>query len=352
MPTIPLSVSKEDKIMIIAPHPDDECIGCGGLLSLYPEKCSVIVMTDGSHGNINVKPEQERKIRKNQFINEMAQAGIKDYIWLGYPDGELMSIKDCAENIKFEKYTKIFLPWRDDNHLDHTAAFIYSIDAIKKKCSYKVEVYEYEVHVPFHDVTHYLDITDVMQNKEKLIRCHKDQMKTLEYDKQVNSLARYRACQMNKGDCFFETYRKVDIDLQNNENDEVVMREKNLQKYKQFYTLFGKWIRMYQKKIYMNFWLQKNKAINISVYGYGVIGKLVVSEIIENCTNTNIVEILDRRDIKCDVEGVNITSPENGVIDVDFVIVTTVYDYKDIELDLKKFGYRNVISIQSIIESL
>lgn len=88
MSSISINIKKEDKILIIAPHPDDECIGCGGLLSLYPEKCSVVVMTDGSQGNDNVKSEQEADIRKNQFIDEMTQAGIADYVWLGYPDGD------------------------------------------------------------------------------------------------------------------------------------------------------------------------------------------------------------------------------------------------------------------------
>ena len=128
MSKILINIKCDDKILIIAPHPDDECIGCGGLLSLYPEKCSVVVMTDGSQGNINVVPEQEAIIRKNQFINEMKFAGIDDYTWLGFADGTLMSIKDCAQNIQFENYTKIFLPWRDDNHPDHTAAFLYSLN--------------------------------------------------------------------------------------------------------------------------------------------------------------------------------------------------------------------------------
>ena len=352
MSSISINIKKEDKILIIAPHPDDECIGCGGLLSLYPEKCSVVVMTDGSQGNDNVKSEQEADIRKNQFIDEMTQAGIADYVWLGYPDGGLMGIKDCTETIKIEKYTKIFLTWRDDNHPDHTAAFMYSLEVIKKRCNAKTEIYEYEVHVPFHDVTHYLDITDVMQYKEQLIRCHKDQIKISPYDKRVNSLARYRACQLNQADCFFETYRKVDIDKEDGANEELIIREKTLQKYKQFYGLFARWISLYQKKIYIDSWLHENNVKNISVYGYGVIGKLVVNEIITNCKNINIVEILDLRNVQCDIDGINIVMPEEGKINVDLMIVTALYDYKDIEKELKNMGYLNVISIQTILEQL
>lgn len=352
MPAISLSVSKEDKILIIAPHPDDECIGCGGLLSLYPEKCSVVVITDGSQGNINVKPEYEKNVRKIQFIDEMTQAGIDDYIWLGYPDGELMGIEECTKNINFEQFTKIFLPWRDDNHSDHTAAFMYSLEEIKKKCGAKVEIYEYEVHVPFHDVTHYLDITDVMKKKEQLIKCHKDQVEISPYNIRVNSLVKYRACQLNQSNCYFETYRKVNNDAENGLTGEMNIREKTLQKYKLFYSLLANWICLYQKNISIASWFQKNNVRNISVYGYGVIGKLLVNEMIINCKNVNIIEILDRGSVKCNIEGIDIVKPENGKKNIDLIIVTVLNDYKDIEKELKKMGYLNVISIQTILEKL
>ena len=50
MATLPIVIDSEDKIAIIAPHPDDECIGVGGILSLYPELCDVFVLTDGRYG--------------------------------------------------------------------------------------------------------------------------------------------------------------------------------------------------------------------------------------------------------------------------------------------------------------
>ena len=47
----PLVIKETEKILIVAPHPDDESIGTGGLLSLYSNQCDVIVMTDGRYGN-------------------------------------------------------------------------------------------------------------------------------------------------------------------------------------------------------------------------------------------------------------------------------------------------------------
>lgn len=44
--------------------------------------------------------------------------------------------------------------------------------------------------------------------------------------------------------------------------------------------------------------------------------------------------------------------PEEGKINIDLMIVTALYDYKDIEKELKNMGYLNVISIQTILEQL
>lgn len=45
-----LEIEPNDKCLIIAPHADDESIGCGGILLKYPQNFEVVVLTDGGKG--------------------------------------------------------------------------------------------------------------------------------------------------------------------------------------------------------------------------------------------------------------------------------------------------------------
>ena len=45
-----LEIKPNDKCLIIAPHADDESIGCGGILLKYLQNCEVVVLTDGGKG--------------------------------------------------------------------------------------------------------------------------------------------------------------------------------------------------------------------------------------------------------------------------------------------------------------
>ena len=62
-----LIFSKDDRIAVIAPHPDDECLGASAPLLLVPDQTDVFVLTDGSHGNRERPFEEEAEVRKKQF---------------------------------------------------------------------------------------------------------------------------------------------------------------------------------------------------------------------------------------------------------------------------------------------
>lgn len=97
------AIEKTDRILILAPHPDDEAIGCAGIIQEAVSKGAdirVVYMTNGDHNQVAfIVYEKRLTFRKDEFIHmgqlrrkEAIQAmkllGLdeKNLIFLGYPD--------------------------------------------------------------------------------------------------------------------------------------------------------------------------------------------------------------------------------------------------------------------------
>ena len=200
---------EQDKIAVIAPHPDDECLGASAALLLAPERTDVIVLSDGSHGNPECSIEEEARIRKAQFDKEMAYIKPHAVYWLGLEDTKLKEHYGATDQIDFTVYTKIFLPWLESLHPDHRAAAQMCFNSIRKQKS-QAECYSYEITAPFHKPTHYIDITDLESEKRTLVRFHKDQA----YQERITlSLNAFRAAQMTNHPeyRYIESFIKVDV---------------------------------------------------------------------------------------------------------------------------------------------
>ncbi len=165
---------EDDRIAVIAPHPDDECLGAGAVLLLAPERTDIFVLTDGSHGNPEKSIEEEAVIRRMQFEAEMEAVRPHAWEWLGYEDTTLPNRPDAADGIDFTPYTKIFLPWHESPHPDHRAAALMCCRAIRRQKA-QAECFMYEIGTPFYRPTHCIDITKLVEAKRQLIRFHKDQ---------------------------------------------------------------------------------------------------------------------------------------------------------------------------------
>ena len=199
----------EDRILVVAPHPDDECLGASAALILAPEKTDIVVLSDGSHGNPAKTVPEEAEIRRHQFEQEMAYVKPHAYTWLGFEDTTLSLHPEAADPIDFTKYTRVFLPWAESLHPDHRAAFAMCRTQIQRQKA-TGECYSYEIFAPFRNPTHYVDITAIEQEKRKLIRFHADQT---EQEAITLSLNAFRAAQMTRHSdiLFAETYWKVEI---------------------------------------------------------------------------------------------------------------------------------------------
>ncbi len=341
-----LEIKPNDNILIIAPHPDDECIGPGGVLCLYPKQCSVIVLTDGREGQGDVLPDIAKKIRKTEFVEEMRYLGIRDYQMFDYKDSTLIQHTDCLQQVNLSVYTKIFVTSNHDNHSDHTAAYVGICQAIHKQKIRNVEVYLYEIHVPLSNITHILDITDVIDIKQRLIRFHQSQIKGLPYDRYAKCMAEYRALQNRMSGQYIEVYSL--ITLADKADSVVIELEKRLQKSNLFYLILTRWVELKIRGYNIADVLEEKGYYKIAVYGYAELGKLLCLELLN--TNVKVEYVLDKKVKQIRDVNLPVYMPENGLPKVDAVIVTAVYYFDDIRDDLLEKGFENIISIRTLID--
>ena len=199
---------ENDRIAVIAPHPDDECLGAAAALILAPDRTDIYVLTDGSHGNPEKRNGEEAEIRRAQFEAEMEAVKPHAWKWLGYEDTTLSGQPDAVDGIDFTPYTKIFLPWHQSPHPDHRAAALMCCKAIRRQKA-QAECFMYEISTPFYRPTHCIDITELLEAKRRLIRFHGDQNAQEEINISLNLL---RGAQMlSDPTCrYAECYLKAD----------------------------------------------------------------------------------------------------------------------------------------------
>ncbi len=332
--------------MIVAPHPDDECIGVGGVLALYAGQCEVIVLTDGRVGQGDISPEIVKGIRRAEFVSEMEFLGIRGYRILEYEDGSLMQHTDCLRGIDLSIYTKIFVTGMQDNHPDHTAACISVYQTIEKQCIRTTELFFYEVHAPLQEVTHMLDITEVMEQKQRLVRFHQSQLNEVPYDRYVKSMAEYRALQNRMSEGFVEVYVRMPVERKL--YSATMELEERLQKSIMFYQILTRWVELKICGHSVAEWFIQRGYRRIAVYGYAELGMLLCRELSEE--GLDVVYVLDRKVKNTGEERLPVFVPRRGLPKVDVIVVTAVYYFEEIKKGLSGIGFQKIDSLRKIIE--
>lgn len=342
-----LRIDSNDRILIVAPHPDDECIGVGGLLALYRNQCHVLVLTDGRIGQSNYSPDETVGIRKAELAKELSSIDVQ-YSCYEIDDGTLSKNIELLDAFDFGKYTKVFVTSTRDGHPDHSAAYIIVKNAIKRQ-NVKLEIYLYEVHNPLTNPTHILDITKVVDNKLSLIQCHKSQVDVVPYDRMAKSLAEYRAIQNRRVNSYAEVF-----ELDTDETDiKMNPLEIELQKQRLFYKTLTKWLDANHKGWSLGNELKKRGFETVAIYGYAELGRLAAFEI-EQETEIKLCYIFDKQsNEKMNVfHDQRIVYPNKYYENIDCIIVSAIYYFEEIKMELISKGYSKVLSLGEIIENV
>ena len=207
------------KILVIAPHPDDEVIGCGGMLAMYGRNCDVLcVNSSGVKYEWNEEcAEKIAEERVKEFYYVMSLIGIK-HSWIakiwGTPpmyDGISRNMNEYLLNFDVGLYDCIFVPHLMDGHREHRYVSTIVVPGMLRNSNVKesLKIMFYEVWSAMPDPDFYLDITDSKEKKSMYIEGYKSRRKG-GYAKRILGLNRYRGI-INERD-YAEAFRVVTVD--------------------------------------------------------------------------------------------------------------------------------------------
>jgi len=200
--------------MILAPHPDDEILGCFGAIMFHlirKEDVVVVYLTSGEAGDNSFSPLLLKKTREREAKKVMSSLGIKRYHFLGLRDGRLeydsSTVRVVAEVIAKENSFYVYAPNGKEPHKDHRTACRVISEALRSLASGDryFEIRYYEVWGSLDKFNLAIDISSLAQTKRKFIRMYESQLKNIRYDEEILTLNRYRGNTYREGS-FCEVY--------------------------------------------------------------------------------------------------------------------------------------------------
>lgn len=185
------------RVLAVSAHPDDLELLCAGTLAKFKSQGAEIFMSylcNGDKGHFEIPSPELAKIREKEAKNSAKILGAQILGGLFpdldvYPDKE--GRKKVVELIRIARPDIIITHSPDDYMCDHTITSRLVIDAsfIATLPNYKTKQEAHTLIPPiiFMDTlagvdfipTEYVDITDFIDTKEKMLSCHESQCKWL-----------------------------------------------------------------------------------------------------------------------------------------------------------------------------
>ena len=195
---LPVEFRPNGRILIVAPHNDDELIGCGALISKYGGICDILVCTESEDDNTTKARHKESL----QYCKKYGANLVRNKLMI---DGNPKSLKRQNLRINLNEYAHIFVPSVFERHPDHVAITQLIMNETRRNPS---ELYFYEVwsSLPYFDFfcAHH-------QNKMDDMDIFNSQIESYPYKKLIENRSRYRAVGLNAS--FAEAYLKNKIDI-------------------------------------------------------------------------------------------------------------------------------------------
>lgn len=222
------------RLIVVAAHPDDIEITCGGTLALLTARGVEVLAINCTCGDIGTRDpvRYPRDVlcgaREEEAREALTSLGVQELVTLGHPDGELVSDLELRAEVarlyrRFQPDTLLtFDPWwQGQAHPDHTAAGRVALDAYMPS---KMPLYrprQLEEGLEVADIHHvylfstgaancFVDISKTLEAKVEAVLRHRSQF--LEPKRMREWLTeRARTAGKEHGVEYAEVFRRMDV---------------------------------------------------------------------------------------------------------------------------------------------
>ena len=195
-------------ILVVAPHADDEVLGCGGLIAkkiAQDHRVYIAIMSNAHIGAPELFSKESIENIRNEAIKAHNFLGVTKTFFFDFPAPRLESAFSYQISNELNKLLNslqidaLYLPHRGDMHKDHSVIFYAGLVAARpiNNCSVK-DIYTYETlsetewAAPFgSDVfipNTFEDIKDHLKCKLEAMKLYKSQLKEFPHSRSIESI--------------------------------------------------------------------------------------------------------------------------------------------------------------------
>ena len=192
-------------VLVIAPHPDDEVLGCGGTIARHADLGDAVHVLIITRGDPDLYPDDDQAALDEDVRAAHSALGVTSTTHLDFPAPRLDSLPGyqlanaIGEAIARLRPSILYLPHRGDIHADHQRVYLAGLVAarpinhcpVRQVLCYET-LSETEWASPEGDQvfrpTVFADITPYLETKLKAMACYRDEVKSFPHPRSLPAL--------------------------------------------------------------------------------------------------------------------------------------------------------------------
>jgi LmbE family N-acetylglucosaminyl deacetylase len=181
-----VSSPERGRVLVLAPHADDDVLGCGGTASLHAaqgDPVRIVIAYDGRAGDPEGRYDGDElaAIRQREARAGGSVLGLADYEFWGYPEGHepgpsefVAGAQQVARLVRDWRPDLVYAPWIGEYHIDHHVLARVARAGLAL-ARFAGAAWGYEVWTPLV-ATRIVDVTRVCERKIRALEQHVSQI--------------------------------------------------------------------------------------------------------------------------------------------------------------------------------